>query len=133
MNSAAHSREERTARLAELRAREAARKVVLRGKPLMEHPLVDRIAFATFNPGSIIARGDDYQEPVHRWQARAVVYVLDEENPSQPETVQAGVRVGGNVWLRSDFTLAHWNNVVANGGVVVQRTIRYGEWTEVSA
>jgi hypothetical protein len=75
------SREERAARLADLRAREAARKVVVRGRPLMEMPLVDRIAFALFDPGAIVPRGDDYREPLYRWQARAVTYVLPEETP----------------------------------------------------
>jgi len=76
------TREERAARLADLRAREAARKVVLRGTPLMELPLVDRIAFALFDPGAIVPRGDDYREPLYRWQARAVTYVLPEESTS---------------------------------------------------
>ncbi|MFI8191445.1 hypothetical protein ACIF8T_21920 [Streptomyces sp. NPDC085946] len=71
--------EERTARLADLRAREAARKVVVRGVPLMDLPLERRIAFAVYDPGAITPRGDDYQEPLHRWQARAVTYVLPEE------------------------------------------------------
>ena len=73
------TREERSTRLADLRAREATRKVVLRGKPLMEHPLQDRIAFAIYDPGAIVPRGDNYREPIHRWQARAVTYVLAEE------------------------------------------------------
>jgi hypothetical protein len=78
------SREERTTRLAELRAREAVRKVTLRGKPLMELPLEQRIAFAIYDPGAIIPRGDNYQEPLHRWQARAIRYVL------LPEDVATG-------------------------------------------
>ena len=73
------SRKERTVRLAELRAREAARKVVLRGKPLMELPLEQRIAFAIYDPGALVPRGDNYREPIHHWQARAVTYVLAEE------------------------------------------------------
>jgi hypothetical protein len=85
MTTALLSREERTARLADLRAREAARKVVLRGKPLMELPLVDRIAFALFDPGAIVPRGDNYREPLHRWQARAVTYVLDTATPTAEE------------------------------------------------
>lgn len=72
------SREERTARLADLRAREAARKVVLRGVPLMELPVEQRIAFAIYDPGAIVPRGNDYREPLHQWQARAVTYVLSE-------------------------------------------------------
>lgn len=72
-------REERTARLADLRAREAARKVVLRGTPLLELPLVDRIAFVIYDPGAIVPRGDNYGEPLYRWQARAIQYVLDEQ------------------------------------------------------
>jgi hypothetical protein len=76
------TREERAARLADLRAREAARKVVVRGRPLMELPLVDRIAFALLDPGAIVPRGDDYREPLYRWQARAVTYVLPEEAAS---------------------------------------------------
>jgi hypothetical protein len=73
------TREERSARLIELRAREAARKVVLRGVPLMQLPLERRIAFAIWDPGAITPRGDNYQEPVFRWQTRAVTYVLDGE------------------------------------------------------
>jgi hypothetical protein len=73
------TREERTARLADLRAREAARKVVIRGVPLMDLPLERRVEFAIFDPGSITPRGDDYQEPLYRWQARAVTAVLDPE------------------------------------------------------
>ena len=73
------SREERTARLTELRAREAVRKVVIRGVPLMDLPLERRIAVAICDPGLIVPRGDNYQEPVFRWQARAVTYVLDPE------------------------------------------------------
>ncbi len=79
--TAVMSREERTSRLADLRAREAARKVVLRGKPLMDLPLEDRIAFAIYDPGAIVPRGDNYREPINRWQARAVTYVLAEEKP----------------------------------------------------
>ncbi|MFF8784721.1 hypothetical protein [Streptomyces sp. NPDC015125] len=71
------SRDERSTRLADLRAREAARKVVLRGVPLMELPLERRIAFALFDPGAIVPRGDSYQEPLYRWQARAVTYVIE--------------------------------------------------------
>lgn len=72
------TRDQRTERLRELRAREAARKVVLRGVPLMDLPLKQRIAFAIYDPGSIVPRGDNYQEPLYRWQARAVTYVLPE-------------------------------------------------------
>lgn len=72
------SREERSTRLADLRAREAARKVVLRGKPLMELSLKQRIAFAIYDPGAIVPRGDNYREPLYQWQARAVTYVVDE-------------------------------------------------------
>jgi hypothetical protein len=82
VNAALMSREERAARLADLRAREAARKVVLRGKPLMELPLKQRIAFAIYDPGAIVPRGDNYREPIHHWQARAVTYVLPEEAAS---------------------------------------------------
>jgi hypothetical protein len=73
------TREERTARLADLRAREAARKVVIRGVPLMDLPLERRIAVAIWDPGLIVPRGDNYQEPLYQWQARAVTYVLDPE------------------------------------------------------
>lgn len=79
MSTSTLTREERTARLAELRAREAARKVIIRGVPLMDLPLERRIAIAIYDPGAIVPRGDDYQEPLHRWQARAVTYVLDPE------------------------------------------------------
>lgn len=72
------TRDERTERLADLRAREAARKVVLRGVPLMDLPLQRRIAFAIYDPGAITPRGDDYTEPLYIWQARAVAYVLPE-------------------------------------------------------
>lgn len=76
MATATMSREERSTRLADLRAREAARKVVLRGTPLMDLPLQRRIAFAIYDPGAITPRGDSYQEPLYRWQARSVTYVL---------------------------------------------------------
>ena len=76
MSAATLTREERTARLADLRAREAARKVVVRGVPLMELPLERRIAVALFDPGAIVPRGDNYREPLYVWQARAVTYVL---------------------------------------------------------
>jgi hypothetical protein len=78
MSTAILTREGRSARLADLRAREAARKVVVRGVPLMELPLEQRIAFAIYDPGAIVPRGDDYQEPLYRWQARAITYVLPE-------------------------------------------------------
>lgn len=80
------TREERTDRLAELRAREAARKVVLSGRPLMDLPLERRIAFAIYDPGAIVPRGDNYSEPLHRWQARAIRYVLDEQ-PTRSEVL----------------------------------------------
>ncbi|MFD3970180.1 hypothetical protein [Streptomyces cyaneofuscatus] len=54
----------------------AARKVVLFGDPLMSLPLNRRIAFAISDPGAITPRGDDYREPVHVWQARAIEFVL---------------------------------------------------------
>jgi hypothetical protein len=82
VNATLLSREERAARLADLRAREAARKVVLRGTPLMALPVEQRIAFALFDPGAIVPRGDNYTEPLYRWQARAVTYVLPEEAAS---------------------------------------------------
>jgi hypothetical protein len=75
----AMTREERSARLVDLRAREAARKAVLRGVPLMDLPLERRIAFAIYDPGAITPRGDNYREPLHRWAARAVTYVLPEK------------------------------------------------------
>jgi hypothetical protein len=73
------TREERAERQRELRGREAARKLSLGMKTLMELPLQRRIAFAIYDPGAITPRGDNYQEPLHRWQARAVTYVLDPE------------------------------------------------------
>lgn len=76
MSTPTMTREERTTRLADLRAREAARKVVLSGTPLMDLPLDRRIAFALFDPGAITPRGNNYQEPLNRWQARAVNFVL---------------------------------------------------------
>ncbi|MGW0626493.1 hypothetical protein [Streptomyces sp. NPDC002758] len=79
MATAQMTREERSDRLVDLRAREAARKVVLRGVPLMDLPLERRIAFAIYDPGAIVPRGDNYREPLHQWQARAVTYVLDGE------------------------------------------------------
>ena len=82
MSAVELTREERTERLADLRAREAARKVTLGGVPLMDLPLHRRIAFAIYDPGAIVPRGDNYQEPLHRWQARAIQYVLDEPAPS---------------------------------------------------
>lgn len=68
--------EQRTKRLADLRAQMAARNVVLSGGPLMSLPLNRRIAFAISDPGAITPRGDDYREPLHVWQARAVEFVL---------------------------------------------------------
>ncbi|NED31023.1 hypothetical protein [Streptomyces sp. SID8499] len=79
MTTSTLTRVERAARLVELRAREAARKVVIRGVPLMDLPLERRIAVAIYDPGLITPRGDNYQEPLFRWQARAVTYVLPEE------------------------------------------------------
>ncbi|GAA2192826.1 hypothetical protein [Streptomyces bangladeshensis] len=79
MTASTLTREERTARLVLLRAREAARKVVVRGVPLMDLPLERRIAVAIYDPGLITPRSDDYREPMYRWQARAVTYVLDPE------------------------------------------------------
>ncbi|KMS79564.1 hypothetical protein ACH49_12085 [Streptomyces leeuwenhoekii] len=79
MSARTLSREERAGRLADLRAREAARKVIVRGVPLMDLPLQRRIAFAIYDPGAITPRGDNYQEPLYQWQARAVTYVLPEE------------------------------------------------------
>ncbi|MET9704895.1 hypothetical protein [Streptomyces griseus] len=76
--SAPMTREERTQRLADLRARMAARNVTLSGGPLMSLPLHRRIAFAIADPGAITPRGDDYREPVHLWQARAVAFVVPE-------------------------------------------------------
>jgi hypothetical protein len=76
------TREERAARLVELRGREAARKVRLSGGPLMEMSLKRRITFAIFDPGAITPRGDNYEEPLYAWQARAVTYVLDAESAS---------------------------------------------------
>ncbi|MGW0795971.1 hypothetical protein [Streptomyces sp. NPDC002692] len=79
------SRDERTARLAELRAREAARKIRLTGGPLMDQPLVDRLAFALFDPGAIVPRNNGYSEPMHRWQARAAQYVIPETTPAEEQ------------------------------------------------
>ncbi|MFJ8006148.1 hypothetical protein [Streptomyces fagopyri] len=85
MNNRNLSREERTARIAELRAREAARKVWLTGGPLMEQPLVDRLAFALFDPGAIVPRNHGYSEPMHRWQARAAQYVIPTTTPAEEQ------------------------------------------------
>lgn len=79
MNARLLSSEERSARLADLRAREAVRKIVLRGVPLMDLPLQRRIAFAIYDPGAIVPRGDNYREPLYQWTARAVTYVLTNE------------------------------------------------------
>jgi hypothetical protein len=79
VSTAVMTREDRATRLADLRAREAARKVVVRGKPLMDLPLKQRIAFAIYDPGAIVPRGDNYSEPLNHWQARAVTYVLNGE------------------------------------------------------
>lgn len=57
---------ERAERLRELRGREAARKLSMGAKTLMELPLQRRIAFAIYHPGAITPRGDNYQEPLHR-------------------------------------------------------------------
>lgn len=116
MATADLTREERTDRLAELRAREAARKVVLSGTPLMDLPMERRIAFAIYDPGAIIPRGDNYSEPLRDWQARAIRYVLDEQptpsevlretadmaDPETPEVSFFGGDVGRAVaaWLR---------------------------------
>ena len=80
MSSQELSAEERTERLRELRGREAARKLTLGAKTLMELPLQRRIAFAIYDPGAITPRGNNYCEPMHQWQARAVTYVLDPES-----------------------------------------------------
>ncbi|MFI6140393.1 hypothetical protein ACIBCC_19660 [Streptomyces griseus] len=72
------TREQRTQRLADLRARMAARNVTLSGGPLMSLPLNRRVGFAISDPGAITPRGDDYREPLHAWQARAVASVLPE-------------------------------------------------------
>jgi hypothetical protein len=45
----------------------------------MDLPLERRIAVAIWDPGLIVPRGDNYQEPLYQWQARAVTYVLDPE------------------------------------------------------
>jgi hypothetical protein len=71
--------EQRAERLRELRGREAARKLSMGVETLMDLPLQRRIAFAIYDPGAITPRGDNYCEPMHRWQARAVTYVLDPE------------------------------------------------------
>lgn len=73
------TRQERTDRLTLLRGRESARKVRLSGGPLMDLPVERRIRFAMYDPGAITPRGDNYQEPLGAWQARAVTYVLGDE------------------------------------------------------
>ncbi|MFI8535408.1 hypothetical protein ACIGMX_34825 [Streptomyces aquilus] len=131
MSATTVPREERAARLADLRAREAARKIVLRGKPLMELPLEQRVAFAAYDPGAIVPRGDDYQEPLHRWQARAITYVLDvPEEPSRPEKTQLGVREDGRIWHTQNPVILE--QALADG-TLMQRTVRFGPWTEVSS
>ncbi|MGV9352349.1 hypothetical protein [Streptomyces misionensis] len=67
-------------RLRELQGREAARNLRIGAKTLMELPLQRRITFAIYDPGAITPRGDNYCEAMHRWQARAVLYVLDPDH-----------------------------------------------------
>lgn len=43
---------------------------------LMDVDLERRIRFAIGDPGAILPRGDNYTEPLHAWQARAVMAVL---------------------------------------------------------
>ncbi|MFB6776563.1 hypothetical protein ACFCX0_03830 [Streptomyces sp. NPDC056352] len=143
MTTAELTREERTARLADLRAREAARKVVLGGVPLMDLPLHRRIAFAVYDPGAIIPRGDNYREPVHHWQARAIAYVLPElaeldrlraELAALPApVVETAFRDGlGNVWPTGHFP-AETEALVLKTTPTIQRTVRTSEWTEVTS
>lgn len=74
------TREQHAERLRELQGREAARTLRIGAKTLMELPLDRRIAFAIYDPGAITPRGDNHCEAMHRWQARAVLYVLDEDH-----------------------------------------------------
>lgn len=87
MNADLMTRKERTERLTYLRGREAARKVHISSGRLMDQPLQKRIAFAIFDPGAITPRGDNYQEPLYAWQARAVSYVVDTQ-PSPAEVLR---------------------------------------------
>lgn len=81
MNAQLMTREERTERLRHLRAREAARKLTTTRGRLLDRPLLDQISFVLFDPGAITPRGDNYGEPLWRWQARAISYLLNEPEP----------------------------------------------------
>ena len=78
MSDRSLTREQRTERLRRLRARESARKLRLSAGPLMEQPVEYRIRFAIFDPGAITPRGDNFEEPLYAWQARAAAYLLPE-------------------------------------------------------
>ena len=84
MSAREMTREERADRLTLLRGREAARKVVR-----MDLPLQRRIAFAIYDPGAITPRGDNYAEPLHQWQARAISYVLPDTDAMAAELASA--------------------------------------------
>lgn len=143
MSAAELTREERTKRLADLRAREAARKVTLGGVPLMDLPPHRRIAFAIYDPGAIVPRGDNYREPLHQWAARAIVYVLPElaeldrvraELAALPAPVveTAWRDALGNVWPMGHFP-AETEARVLEATPTIQRTVRISEWTEVTS
>lgn len=71
------TREQRAERLLHLRGREAARKARTSRGRLIERPLDLQIAFVLCDPGAITPRGEAYTEPLYRWQARAITYLLD--------------------------------------------------------
>lgn len=48
-------------------------KVSVRGQTMAPSGCIIR---AIFDPGLFVNRGDNYEEPLHRWQARAVVAAL---------------------------------------------------------
>lgn len=58
--------------------------------------------------------------------------VAELEATSVPDETEYGVRMPGssNVWPRREFRITHWERVLSEGAVRLQRTIRRGPWTE---
>lgn len=133
------------ARVAELGIPLTADRPVLRNSSVIPLPSNWSCAYGASDDEPFCTdEGDEHVCPtirVHRDDAEqfaalvARVHELEGElaATSEPDETEFGVRAkySSDVWPRREFRTVHWERALNDGGVLVQRTIRRGPWTEV--
>jgi len=76
-----------------------------------------------------------HEDGKKRWRDRAEkaeARVAELETTSVPDEAEYAVRMPGSndVWPRKEFRMGHWERVLCEGGVLLERVIRRGPWVE---